>query len=145
MAEEDHDDPSTRFVLPDDAPLATNLAALWAIDPKLAAAIDALDSLPSYQLTPSRSGPPTLKMAAHDGSHILLHSQYDPIEEARHIVDPMPIQDRAAFYVHGFGLGFHVQELFDQVGEDAILCVIEPDLITLRTAFEQRDFSTLIL
>ena len=41
-------DPSLRFVLPTDAPYLKNMAALWALDAKLAAQIEATDGVESY-------------------------------------------------------------------------------------------------
>jgi hypothetical protein len=111
-------DPSSRFVLPDDAPLLANLAALWAVDPKLAAAIEAVEASPSYVVTPSKSGEPTLAMPTPDGRQLQLHSRYKPIDEAKSWVDPLPLEDRVAFYVQGFGLGYHVQELFDRAARN---------------------------
>src|SRR4051812_27567794 len=137
-------DRSSRFVLPDDAPLLANLAALWAIDPKLAAAIEATESIPSYLTTDSKSGERTLALPTPDGRQIQLHSRYRPIDEAKTWVDPLPLEDRVAFYVHGFALGYHVEQLFERAGDESILCVFEPDLVLLRTAMEQRDFSKLI-
>ncbi len=37
-------DPSRRYVLAADAPLVKNLAALWAVDPKLAALVEEIES-----------------------------------------------------------------------------------------------------
>ena len=51
------DDPSRRFVLTRDAPLVRNLAALWAVDPKLARAVEALPDDACYRIVPSKSGP----------------------------------------------------------------------------------------
>jgi hypothetical protein len=140
----DHQDRSTRFVLPAGAPLVANLAALWVVDPKLAAAIEAVEDAPSYPTEPSRSGLPTVAMPTSDARTILLHSRHDPLDEARQLVATLPQEDAAAFYVHGFGLGYHVEQLFESAGQDAIVCVIEPDPVMLRTAFEQRDFSKVL-
>src|SRR4051794_1944279 len=137
-------DPSFRFVLPDDSPLLANLAALWAHDPRLAAAIEALDATPSYCVEPSKSGLPTLAMPTDDGKPIHLHSRYQPLDEAKRLIDPLPLNSCIAFHVHGFGLGYHVEELFERASEEAITCVIENDLLLLRTAFELRDFAKLI-
>jgi len=137
-------DQSLRFVLPDESPLLANLAALWAHDPKLAAAIEALDATASYPVEPSRSGVPTLAIPTGDGKSIQLHSRYQPIDEAKKLIDPLPLDECIAFHVHGFGLGYHVEQLFESASDEAILCVIENDLLMLRTAFEQRDFVKLI-
>ena len=137
-------DPSLRFVLPEDAPFLANLAALWTHDPKLAAAIEALDDTPSYRTEPSKSGPPTTAIATENGRTIYLHSKYQPTDEAKRLIDPLPLHECIAFHVHGFGLGYHVQNLFERASEEAIICVFESDLLLLRTAFELRDFSMLI-
>src|SRR4051812_5260380 len=62
------DDPSMRFVLPPDAPLLANLAALWAADPALAARIEATDGRDSYPAHASRAGPPTVAVPAEGGA-----------------------------------------------------------------------------
>ena len=60
-------DPSDRFVLTEDAPYLANLAALWAADPKLAAAIEETDDAAAYRTTPSKSGEPTLSVTTSSG------------------------------------------------------------------------------
>ena len=72
---------------------------------------------------------------------IHLHSRYQPLEEAKRLIDGLPLDECIAFHLHGFGLGYHVEELFARASKEAILCVMEPDLLLLRTAFERRDFS----
>src|SRR5687768_14858057 len=139
------DDHSTRFIMDESSPFLANLAALWAVDPKLAANIEAMDSIPSYALEATKLGRQTLVMTTAEGRDIAMHSRHDPIDEAKRLIDPLPIEERAAFAVWGFGLGYHVEHLFDRAGDDAILCVFEPDLVMLRTALESRDFSPLIL
>src|SRR5437762_3080304 len=137
-------DPSLRFVLPDDSPFLANLAALWAHEPKLAAAIEALDATPSYRVEPSKSGQPTLAMPTDEGKSIHLHSRYQPLDDAKRLIDPLPLDTCIAFHVHGFGLGYHIEHLFERASSEATICVIEGDLLLLRTAFELRDFSKLI-
>src|SRR3954470_2576069 len=137
-------DPSLRFVLPDDSPYLANLAALWAHDPKLATAIEALDSQNSYRVEPSKHGSPTIAVTNADGKSIHLHSRYQPIDEAKKLIDALPLDECIAFHVHGFGLGYHVEHLFDRASAEALHCIFEHDLLLLRTAFEQRDFSKLI-
>ena len=83
-------DPSLRFVLPDDSPFLANLAALWAHEPKLAAAIEALDAIPSYRVEPSRSGVPTLAIPTDDGKSIHLHSRYQPLDDAKRVQHHAP-------------------------------------------------------
>ena len=136
-------DPS-RYVLSEDAPLLSNLAALWTVDPALAQAIEDLHPSPSYPAHPSKAGPPTVSVKAPEGRTVCLHSRYQPIEEARRLIDGIEVENRTAFYIFGFGLGYHVELLFDRAGDEAIFCVFEPDLLMLRTAFEHRDLARLI-
>jgi hypothetical protein len=136
-------DPS-RYVLGEDAPLVKNLATLWTVDPRLAEAIEALHPRPSYPVTPSKAGPPTVSVSGPEGRTITLHSRYQPIEEAQQLIQPIDVDDKLAFYVFGLGLGYHLELLFKRAGDETIFCVFEPDLLLIRTALEQRDFSKLI-
>ena len=210
---------SDRFVLPSDAPYLANLAALWAVDHKLAARIEATHGFASYPLQLARSGVPTVAVpvplrsgfttplgamgkrtrlpvepVTNSGKHgqastlahgthpassfdyrvlklpfsgaakrdgedpspmsvasapkpIFLHSRYEPLDEAQRLVASVDVETNVAFYVHGFGLGYHVEALFDRAGgeeSETLFFVFEPDLLLLRTAFEQRDHSRLI-
>src|SRR3954470_6549985 len=82
------DDPSMRFVLPPDAPYLANLAALWAVDPALAARIEAAEEAGSYPVHASRAGPPTVSVPAETGGGraVWLHSRYEPVDEARKLI-----------------------------------------------------------
>ena len=134
-----------RHVLPDGAPLLKNLAALWAADAELAAALEALHPVAPYPVEPSKAGPPTIAVPADGGGKaIYLHSRYQPVEEANRLVEAVTPEKSLAFYVHGFGLGYHVEALFERAGDEAMLVVFEPDLRLLWTALGQRDFSRMI-
>src|SRR3954447_15602750 len=139
-------DADRSYVLAPDAPLVKNLAALWAADPGLAAGLEALHPLQPYDVEPSKAGPPTVMVAPADGSsaRILLHSRYQPIAEAARLIDDVDAESRFAFYVHGFGLGYHVERLFERAGKESLVFVFEPDLRLLFSAFIHRDYSLLI-
>lgn len=137
-------DPSRRFVLPPDAPYLANLAALWNVDADLARLIEAVPDDAVYQTTPTRSGVPTLSLPGPAGRLVPLHSKYEPVAEAAKLVSPTDPETQAAFYVNGFGLGYHVEALFDRAGDECPIFVFEPDVTLLRTAFELRDVSRLI-
>src|SRR6476646_6319876 len=136
-------DQSTRFILPEGAPLVSNLAALWAADPALAAELEErLDDKP-YTTMPAKSGDPTVAISAA-GGHIFLHSRHRPIDEANRLIDPIDLNDKTLLAIHGLGLGYHVEELFRRASPEAIFLIFEPDLRLLHTAFASRDFSELI-
>jgi hypothetical protein len=137
-------DPSERFVLPDDAPYLRNLAALWAAEPKLARLVEAVDQSDLYPTEPSKSGAPTAQVSLKDGRSLYLHSRYEPLVEADKLIDSVNTTEAVAFYLQGFGLGYHAERLFDRAGDDSIICIFESDMRLLRTAMELRGFSKLI-
>jgi hypothetical protein len=137
-------DDSTRFILAEDAPYLANLAALWAADPALAAQIEAVAEPGGYPTEPSRAGPPTVAVETADGRRIYLHSRFDPAAEAAKLIEPIDAGNRVAYYVLGFGLGYHVQALFERAGDEAIFCIFEADPRILRTAMEARDLSKML-
>jgi len=137
-------DPSARFVLPSDAPYLRNLAALWSVNATLAAEIEALEGQPSYAVEPSKSGTPTMIVPTRDGRRVHLHSKHRPIDEAKRLVDPIDAQQGVFFNIHGLGLGYTLELLFDRAGDEAVFCVFEPDLLLIRTALETRDLSRVI-
>jgi hypothetical protein len=137
-------DPSLRHVLPDGAPYVRNLAALWMLDPKLARAIEALPEGSEYATEPSKAGPPTVIVPTRDGRRVYMHSRYQPIEEAKRLVDPIKFDECVSFYIHGTGLGYHLEMLFDRASEEAMIAIMEPDLRMLRTMFMQRDLSRIM-
>ncbi len=135
-------DPSRQHILSADAPLVRNLAALWATEPRLAREIAALPDAP-YAVEASRSGAPTVVLESA-GRAIYLHSRHEPVDEAKRLVAHVDFDERVAFFVHGLGLGYHVEAIFDAAGDEAVICVCEPDLRMIRTAMEARDLSRLI-
>jgi hypothetical protein len=135
---------SDRFVLPADSPWLANLPALWAADPDLALAIESLEGEASYPVEDSKSGDSTVSVISVEGRRLYLHSRYRPREEAERLIQPIDFEKQLFFHVHGMGLGYQLQMLFDRAGEEAVFCVFEPDLMLLRTAFEARDLSQII-
>src|SRR3712207_1606559 len=83
-------DPSLRFVLSEESLYLKNMATLWAVQPDLAREIEALpmeELEGSYEIEPSKSGLPTLKVQTRDGRNVYLHSRYQPIDEANQLID----------------------------------------------------------
>ena len=72
----------------DDRPyLAKNLAALYRLDVKLAVRIDRRAEAPLLPAEPTRSGHVTVKVPRDGEADLYLHSKYDPVAEARRLVD----------------------------------------------------------
>ncbi len=130
--------------MPPDALLVRNLAALWAADPELAVEVEGLGEKASYVVEASKSGEPTVAVPTADGRMIHLHSRYRPIEEATRLIEGIDCAEQVFFHVHGLGLGYHLELLFERCSEEAMFCVFEPDLLLLRTLLEVRDFSKVI-
>ncbi len=140
---------STCFTLPADAPYLVNLAALWAVDARLARAIESVsdDELKaSVRVEIAKSGEPTLAVLprADGGGVVYLHSRYQPAVEAKKLADTIDITDKLVFYCLGAGLAYHIEALFDRAGDDSMFCIFEPNLSILRTVMQQRDISRLI-
>jgi hypothetical protein len=137
-------DPSRRFILPSDAPLLSNLAALWATEPKLAEAVESALEAPPHVLERSKSGLPTVLVRTEDGRSVYLHSRHQPQDEAQRLVDSIAVEQKTAFYILGLGLGYHLELLFERASDEAIFCIFEPDVRMIRAALESRDLSELI-
>jgi len=133
-------DASSRFVVPADAPYLANLAALWTIDPALAAAVEAVEP---YPVQASKSGVPTVAVPVGERT-VFLHSRYDPLAEARKLIESAQLHRDLTFYVFGCGLGYHIESLFQKAASEALICVFEPDQRMLRTALEHCDLSQAI-
>jgi hypothetical protein len=136
-------DQSTRYVLAESAPLVANLAALWAADPALAMELEERLQEQTYPTVATPSGDVTVAIPTGAGQ-LFLHSRHRPVEEARRLVQSVDLNDKTLIAVHGFGLGYHVEELFALASPEAIFLIFEPDLKLLHTAFAARDFSELI-
>jgi hypothetical protein len=124
--------------------MLANLAALWATEPRLAEAVEALDEDGEYPTEPSRCGLPTVAVSTPDGRRVYLHSRHQPLDEAQRLIDPIEIEQKTTFHVLGLGLGYHLKLLFERASEEAIFCIFEPDLRMIRTALWHVDLSAAI-
>jgi hypothetical protein len=136
-------DRSERFILPAESPLAANLAALWATEPKLAEAVEATLDLEPYALETSKSGLPTVSVT-EQGKRVYLHSRYEPVKEADGLLENVNVEKLTTFHVVGLGLGYHLELLFEKASDEAIFCVFEPDIRMIRAALESRDLSEML-
>jgi hypothetical protein len=90
---------------------------------------------------PSVSGLPTASWE-NGTTSIALHSRYDPLREARQKLKAQQYQDADYFIFLGFGLGYLLDALLEEVHDPSIHCfIVESDLELLRAAFEARDLS----
>jgi hypothetical protein len=130
-----------------------NLAALYTLDPDLAARVDALPFAQTPRLEPTRDGNVTGQVTADDGKPVYVHSRYQPLEEARTLVQMQtrPEEDgesesgdedlsNLCFLVVGLGLGYHVAELERRFSRP-FLIIAEDDLRLIKAALCVTDLS----
>ena len=132
-----------------------NMRALWEHCPRLAVEIDRVDDSEMIACEESRRGGPTCQLMGSAGELVYLHSRYDPEREAKKWCDGVEEQAREqedpengriamCYFVDGFGLGYHVKELFDRLHGEAFIVVSEQNVSLLRTAMETADFSEML-
>ncbi|OPZ99624.1 MAG: hypothetical protein BWY71_00941 [Planctomycetes bacterium ADurb.Bin412] len=136
-----------------------NMRALWNHMPSLARQVDEVDEVDELDFIPcqpSRSGPPTCQLTGVTGEPVFLHSRYDPRREAEKWADgveELARQQMAAdengrvpmcYFVDGFGLGYHIQALFERLYGEAFILVSERNIALLRTALEYTDYSEML-
>jgi len=121
-----------------------NLAALWSVDPKLAALVEAVDDSAALALEPTKSGHHTVAVTpAGGGGPIYLHSRYDPPQEAARQTNRVPT-DRLEIFLLGLGLGHHAAALLKRAPAAAVWA-FEPDIRVIRAALEANDLAEAIL
>jgi len=70
----------------------------------------------------SKSGHPSVVF-----KKILLHSEYDPVKEAKRLIDRVDLKGVDIVFVFGFGLGYHLKELLQRVDPEMLVLAIEPE------------------
>ena len=115
----------------------SNLSRLRRTDPELADRLVDIPSMP-LQWGPSKSGPLTA-LIEQDGRQIALASRYDPMEEARQLVERVDFKKHGGIVALGMGLGYHVGLIGQRLDDSALLVVFEPDLAELKATLERID------
>ena len=77
----------------------------------------------NFSLVETKKGSFTLRVKGNDGSTKTLHSLYDPVAEARAIVNAFQFDGRGILVVIGLGLGYHLSELVKRFPDAEILVV----------------------
>ncbi len=118
-----------------------NMRQLWRSDPQLAWAVDQLPFDASLNVIESRKGPPTASVMTDDCRTLFLHSKYDPQREAADLCKQLDAERAACVVLNGFGLGHAIKAIHEQLGNDTVVFVTEPDLVTIKTALEEVDLA----
>lgn len=79
-----------------------------------------------------------------DNVPILLHSAYDPIQEANRIVEDFDFTQYSSLFVFGLGLGYHVLEILKRVGSQTVVYIVEPDWNIIAAAARVLDFAEIL-
>jgi len=120
--------------------LTKNLAAIARHDPALAEQLSSAEPAP-LQWTDSKAGPLTATRSDLGDRTVALASKYDPIKEAKTLVDPIDHVKTACVVLLGFGLGYHIDEVVSKIGPRDLVVVYEPDLSQLRAVLERIDYA----
>lgn len=96
-----------------------------------------------YQLIISKNGYPTIKIKNKNSTNFL-HSKYDPINEAKQIVDEYYCEDINTYVVYGFGLGYHIEEL-SKKNRNINIFVYETNIFIFKLALDNCDLSNILI
>jgi hypothetical protein len=143
-------EPQTPFVL--------NMKALWEKWPMLAQEIDLVDERDLIDCQQTRSDNLTCRLPGTTGEPVWLHSRYDPKREAQRWAQgaieqaekQQEEQDEESnripmcYFVDGFGLGYHIESLFNKLTGEAFIVVSERNLPLVRTALTRLDYSEML-
>jgi hypothetical protein len=127
--------------------LSANLIALSKRDPHVAnRLVYCPETAPrsQYSFLSARSGVLNIAYTDAVGIEKHLYSQYDPQREAETIARKNYLKTHTFFIVIGFGLGYHVGELFKLLSVDQHIIIVEPDRGLFREALMRNDYSPLL-
>ncbi len=118
-----------------------NIALLRAKDGPLASIIEQAPDDAAITVIEAKSGPVPEIVAA--GKAIALHSRIDPKKEATRFASEIDTHEFDLFIVSGFGFAYHIEDLLQRVGGDAVVLVIEQSPLIIKKACAHRDLTPL--
>lgn len=87
-----------------------------------------------------------LKVKKENGNYILYNSFYNPYKEAKEITGHIDYKiNRSLIVAVGAGMGYHLQEVLNNLNEKSILLVVEKSKAVLKNLLYHVDFSQAIL
>ena len=126
-------------------PFEGNLKALESRNPPLAGRVRGAPEPAGCELVEGKlPGAVSIRAPGPDGTPILLHSAYNPAQEAERLIDSTESVKFNTFIVFGFGLGYHVQRLLAVTSKESFIYVVEASLSLLRKALELRDLADVL-
>ena len=130
-----------------------NLASLKNSRPKLYQKILPLEDTQNYRIVKSENNLPNLKILLNNNNSLLLHSQKDPVNEAKTDIDKINLNNTNCIILLGVGLGYYAFELLKRIPSHYHLFIVELDVkifktalntIDLRRIFEKRNVDLMI-
>ncbi len=115
-----------------------NLSVLKGRNPGLHARVSAAEEDPGIKVVEARDGNMVPEMV-RGNSRLWLHSRYDPVREAERFIDEADTGAFNLFIVFGFAFGYHVEQLLQRAGPDAVVLVLEKDAAIIKKALQYRD------
>jgi hypothetical protein len=94
-----------------------------------------------FSISLSKSGFPTISIKGKNKINKYINSKYDPVKEAKQLIDKNFINKNSNYILLGLGLGFHLQALIKKVDTSAKIIIFEKSLSLARLAFTHNDFS----
>ncbi|PIQ98988.1 MAG: hypothetical protein COV66_13935 [Nitrospinae bacterium CG11_big_fil_rev_8_21_14_0_20_45_15] len=122
----------------------TNLQALKKFRPQLAQRLSLISSAGAYSVPLSKSGVPTLVSQSTSGNLKYLNSSYDPIKEARRLIESHSNSGIPNQIFYGMGLGYALLEWNQCAGSRGNAFVFERDPELVRLAMETLNFESVI-
>lgn len=72
-------------------------------------------SLAQYEIVDSREGSKTIRFHSKDGKKLLIHSFYNPLQEAERLINSYKdkVKENAHVFFYGIGMGYHVEKFIE--------------------------------
>lgn len=121
-----------------------NLKLLRKKDRRLAQRLEALEGEIAIEVLKTRTPFPSLKIMTDGGKSIVLHSTYDPIGEARRLLESARLREKVNVSVLGLGLGYHVLEMMKMEDKFGIILAVESNPGIFKTAMHLVDMSPML-
>ncbi|GAX88903.1 motility associated factor glycosyltransferase family protein [Effusibacillus lacus] len=97
-----------------------------------------------YETIIAKNGDPTM-VVIENSKKYAIHSKFDPRKEANRWTQSIQGTPGTTYFVYGFGLGYHIENLLDNCEEDDTVVVIEPSKELLSFSLNARDYTDLIM
>lgn len=84
-------------------------------------------TIENVEMATAHNGSLTAKVTMSNRSPFFLHSRYSPEQEAKDWLKQIDLKPNTAYLVMGFGLGYHVKELLNNLPENSYIYILEHD------------------